>query len=412
MAIRADLFTARVADAGTGLSGPCLFVWVEDRLLPARVADREALSVRQHDIALCSLDTDGGVVVERVERSGNRFTEDILRWRRPDASEMSRMAYLRKRDTIRRAIEDYFFEHGFVHIPSPVHVRNPNPEPQFDIITTNSGCLITSPELQLKRMLIGGFERIYSLVSCFRGKEVDRTHNPEFTMLEWYRVGAGLKELRADLEELITLAARVCGNMNAQGKLKNSAVTLRGLEWEVKSVRELVYRYCSMDLSGCTEAEDLYSRGAVLGFFGREHSGERFEQLFCRLWSRFEAQLGKERPLFITEWPLPLASLAAPSVTDPAVCDRMELVIDGMELANGFRELTDPAEQRSRMQRDCAERKKQNLPIFEPDPGFLTGMEAGLPACAGMALGFDRLCMLLLNAPGVASVLPFSTDEL
>ena len=406
-----ERITGRVAEVGSGNSGPSLFIWVEDRLLPARISGELHTPLFQHDLVRCTTDEDGTLVVEELERTDNCFFEDILRWRRPDCTGRTRIHYLKMRERIRKAAEAYFGEEGFTSIPSPVLVKNPNPEPQFDIVATESGCLITSPELQLKRLLTGGFEKIYSLVPCFRGKETDRTHNPEFTMLEWYRTGCGLESMRRDLRALILRTAESCGALNDEGRLRGTGVRMNG-DWAVQTVQELVLERLGLDLQGCAAAPLLYTRGEKLGLFTREHRDERFEQLFSRLWSRFESSLGRDRPLFITEWPLPLASLAAPSVTDPTVSLRMELVINGIEVANGFRELTDPGEQEKRMLRDSRLRQDLGLSTYSPDRVFLESIRAGLPESAGMALGFERLCMLLLEAPDIRSVLPFTAEEL
>jgi lysyl-tRNA synthetase class 2 len=136
-----------------------------------------------------------------------------------------------------------------------------------------------------------------------------------------------------------------------------------------------------------------------------------FEQAFFALWNRFEHRLGREAPLLVTEWPAPLASLARLKPGDPRVAERMEWIVGGIELANGFAELTDAAEQRRRFEQDRAVRRARSLPEVPPDERFLAALEEGMPPAAGMALGIDRLVMLLAGAASLAEVLPFTWDE-
>lgn len=388
--------SARVA----AVDGPEIKLWIEDRIVDARLA-AGVLPPAVHELVSCRMEQDGLLVTGNLPH-GAAFSDDILRWRRPDAAGHTRFHYLRQRDRIETLVRDWFRQEGFLHIPSPVLVPCPNPEAHFTITRTEGGCLITSPELQLKRLLTGGFERIYSLVPCFRGKETDDDHNPEFTMLEWYRAGGTLDDMADDLEKLLTFV---------QAGLADR-LPFPAPPWPRASCATLVAEKTGLEIGGAVTASDLYARGLAAGLFTREQERESFSLLFSRLWSRFEADLGREAPLFITGWPLPLASLAAVDPDDGSSALRMELVAGGLELANGFRELTDPVEQRRRMEAELAARREAALPLFALDEKFLQSVAAGLPESAGMALGFDRLCMLLTGAPSIRGVLPFAADEL
>lgn len=387
---------ARVA----AVDGPEIKLWIEDRIVCARLA-AGVLPPAVHELVTCRMEHDTILVTGRLPH-GPAFSDDILRWRRPDAAGHSRFHYLRQRDRIEILVREWFRQEGFLHIPSPVLVPCPNPEAHFTITRADGGCLITSPELQLKRLLTGGFERIYSLVPCFRGRETDDDHNPEFTMLEWYRAGGTLDDMANDLEKLLTFVQQELADRHP----------FPAPPWPQQGCTALIAEKTGLDIAGLTTAEALFARGHAAGLFMREQEQEPFELLFSRLWSRFEAELGREAPLFITGWPLPLASLAAVDPDDGSRALRMELVAGGLELANGFRELTDPAEQRRRMEAELAARREAALPLFPLDEKFLQSVAAGLPESAGMALGFDRLCMLLTGAPSIRAVLPFAADEL
>jgi lysyl-tRNA synthetase class 2 len=341
------------------------------------------------------------ILVSAPARQAADFSDDILRWRRPAGTGHSRFHYLRQRDRIETLVREWFHREGFLHVASPVLVPCPNPEAHITITRADGGCLITSPELQLKRMLTGGFERIFSLVPCFRGKETDDDHNPEFTMLEWYRVGGTLDDMARDLERLLIFV---------QEHLADRC-PFPAPPWPRQSCAALV-----AEKRGSRSGERPRVRALRAGACRRTlYAGSGaglFRPLFSRLWSRFEAELGRDTPLFITGWPLPLASLAAVDPEDATQALRMELVAGGLELANGFRELTDPEEQRRRMEAELAARQAASLPMFSLDEQFLRSVAAGLPESAGMALGFDRLCMLLTGAPSIRAVLPFAADEL
>ncbi len=217
--------------------------------------------------------------------------------------------------------------------------------------------LQTSPEYQLKRLLAAGAPSIYQLGPVFRAGETGRLHNPEFTLLEWYRLGFDDVMLMAEVAELVDL---VLGP---------------------QPVRLLPYRELVGTLTGDRDVLDLACADAL-------------------------ARLGPGR-VFVTEYPAQQAALARLNSANPEVAARFELVVDGVEIANGYHELGDAAELRRRFLDDCAERISAGLFCPELDERFLAAMEAGLPDCAGVALGVDRLLMLKMGASSLAEVMPF-----
>ncbi len=220
--------------------------------------------------------------------------------------------------------------------------------------------LQTSPEYQLKRLLAAGAPSIYQLGPVFRAGESGRLHNPEFTLLEWYRLGFDHVMLMAEVAELIDL---VLGDL---------------------PVRTLTYSELIGSQTGDRDVLDLACADAI-------------------------AKLGPGR-VFVTEYPADQAALARLDAVNPEVAARFELVIDGVEIANGYHELGDGAELRRRFLDDCEERKRTGLFCPELDERFLAAMEAGLPDCAGVALGVDRLLMLKMHASSLAEVMPFPVD--
>jgi lysyl-tRNA synthetase class 2 len=221
------------------------------------------------------------------------------------------------------------------------------------------GYLQTSPEYQLKRLLAAGVPSLYQIGPVFRAGEVGRLHNPEFTLIEWYRLGFDDQALMAEVASLLELV-------------------LGPGECRQITYAELVGRDALAELSA--EALDL-----------------RFSEAADALQGRW----------FITRFPAEQAALARLYPDDPSVAARFELVVDGVELANGYWELTDPEEQRRRFAADVEARRVRGLVEPTIDEKFVGALEAGLPDCAGVALGFDRLLMLALGAERLADVMPF-----
>jgi lysyl-tRNA synthetase class 2 len=357
------------------------------------------------------------------------------------------MEYLKSRHRFMRIAESWFDAHGYTQLPMPALLPSVNPEAHIALTEASGGWLSPSPELQMKRMLAGGFERIVSIGPVFRAREVSTIHNPEFTMAEWYHSWAPLETILDELEDLVTAIWRgslPTPELQKDGLLRlanGRTIRMDARPWPRVPICDIIQKALGLDMHGVVDTAELYALGLEHGRFTKDHAGERFEQLFTRLWERCEHTLDYDTPVFITEWPAPLASLARLSPDNPAVTLRAELLIAGVELANGFEELTDPAEQRARFGRDMETRRglagrmeaekagskelqfeiSDHTPPQKPtnhpaplaiDEKFLEALDAGLPPCAGMALGFDRLCMLFTGAEEIRQVLPFAGDEL
>jgi lysyl-tRNA synthetase class 2 len=260
--------------------------------------------------------------------------------------------------------------------------------------------LRTSPELALKRLLVGGAGPIFELARVWRNGEVSARHAPEFTMLEWYRPGLGFDGLMAEAEDFIRAVAPP---IVAHGGVQTDLT----LPFERISMADAFRRWCNgLDIL-CTEGDTaaLHAAAQAAGFATRPD--ESWEDLFFRLLlENIEPKLGRERASFLTHWPAPQAALARRDPTDPRAALRFELFIGGLELANAFDELTDPAEQRARFIADTAERRRiSGERGWEVDEDFLAALEHGMPATSGIALGFDRLAMLVAGARDIADVL-------
>ncbi len=321
----------------------------------------------------------------------------------------------------------FFAARDFIEIEAPLQVPSPGLELHLAAFATEPGgrFLITSPEYQCKRLLAGGLRRIYSLGKVFRAGEAGPHHNPEFTMLEWYRAFAGWEAVADDVAALCAelAASRPGGDGQPRLPYRGRLLDL-ALPWPKLSVCEAMLRYAGVTLRGDETVDALRQ---ALHAAGHRPSEPRdrpptWDELFfpvfldhvepCLLKPPGQDRSAPLRPVVLYDWPLPLCALARPRPDNPAVVERFEAYLAGVELCNGFGELCDPVEQRRRLELDAQRRSERGLPVYPQDERFLSALAAGMPPSAGVALGVDRLLMLLCDAEHIREVLPFASDEL
>ena len=288
---------------------------------------------------------------------------------------------LSERARVLRAIRAFFDARGFTEVETPVRIPAPAPEPHIDCPPSGDWFLRASPELQMKKLLAAGMERIYQIGPCFRAGEKGRRHSSEFTMLEWYRANADYSDIARDAEALLAEVLRPTGTTGV-----SPVAVVR--PFARLTVREAYLRWAGWDP---VEAWDQ----------------DRFD---FDMATKIEPNLPKE-PLFLTDYPAPAASLARLKADDPRVAERWELYVDGLELANAFTELTDPVEQRRRFEGARAERRALGEADYPLDEAFLDAL-AWMPPSGGVALGVDRLVMLACGVHDIAEVIAFATWRL
>ena len=314
----------------------------------------------------------------------------------------ARLPFLRRRARLARAVRGFFEARGYWETDTLCAVPVPGEEVHLDAFRTErrdaSGAtsplwLRTSPEFAMKRLLAGGAGPIFQLARCWRNGEGGALHAPEFTLLEWYRPGAGFSDLMDETEALLravlppSVACR--GRVNALDR------------FERLTCQAAFARHVGADLLGT--AGDAAALAAQAGVALRP--GEDWEDLFFRLLlARVEPALGRDRPTFLTHWPAAQAALARRDPADPRAALRFELYVCGIELANAFEELTDADEQRARFTADRARRHAVSGPDWPLDEDFLDAV-AAMPPAAGIALGFDRLAMVASGADRIEQVL-------
>jgi elongation factor P--(R)-beta-lysine ligase len=309
---------------------------------------------------------------------------------------------LAARARILRAVRGWFEAQGFLEVDTPARVRSPGQEVHLDAVPAGAGhWLITSPEYHMKRLVAAGLPRIVQIAKCWRGGESGPHHRGEFTMVEWYRANAPLAALAEDCEALLRAAAVAAG--------RDPAALALAAPFTRTTVRELFARHAGFDLAGDEAAPTLRAKAAAAGV--ALGTATAWDDIFYQVFlDRIEPRLAAGGPTFVFDWPAPLAALARPKPGDPRVVERFELYAGGLELANAFGELTDPVEQRRRFEDEAATRAGRGKQLYPIDEALLAALPA-MPPTAGIALGFDRLVMLVLGAGDIRDVVAFDEDR-
>jgi lysyl-tRNA synthetase class 2 len=340
----------------------------------------------------------------------------VEQWWRPERFALRR-GRLEKRGRILAAARAFFAARRFVEVDTPALQVSPGLEPHLKALATelhdprdgrsSRRYLHTSPEFAMKKLLVAGIPRIWQLAHVFRDGERGPTHHPEFSMLEWYRADASWRELIPDCVGLLRACQAAAGG-ESFGWLDHSADAHQ--PWQEISVAEAFRTYCAVDILA-TAPNPVIPDFALLAVEARRigvepHLGDDWEALYFRIFlDRIEPHLGIGAPTVLYDFPASMAALSRRNPADPRLAERFELYVCGIELANAFGELTDPAEQRARFLADQAKKQALYGETYPIDEDFLAALEYGLPPSAGIALGFDRLVMLSTAAHHIEDVL-------
>lgn len=281
------------------------------------------------------------------------------------------------------AVRTFFRTRGYLEVETPVRVATPALEQHIDAEPSGQAWLRTSPELHMKRLLAGGLERIFQIGPCFRRGERGALHHPEYSMLEWYRTETDAEGIREETRDLL---AFVAGRVLPEPVIVRHGAELRfDQPWEVLSVRDLFREQVGWDPHTAFD-------------------GERFD---LDLVDCIEPRLPRRVPVALTGYPAERAGLARIRPGHPPVAERWELYLAGIEIANAYTELTDADEQERRFREWAEDRRAGGREVYPLDEPFLDALRRGLPACGGIALGIDRLVMLLTGADSLDAILPF-----
>lgn len=326
-----------------------------------------------------------------------------------------RRPILLARNQIKQALRQWFLSKGFIEVETAALQVSPGNETHLHAFKTrydplDAGpssdlYLHTSPEFACKKLLAAGETRIFTFAPAYRNREHGRLHHPEFTMLEWYRTEVDYHTMMADCADLLRVAATaIDAEAFRQGDLAIAADTAP----QEIAVADAFDRFANIDLRGtytpgATDREALRLAAAAVGI--RTAPDDSWSDIYTRiLVEKVEPHLGRTTASILKDYPIHEAALAAPADADPMIAERFELYLCGLELANAFTELADPAEQRRRFEADMDEKHRIYGESYPIDEDFLAAL-AHMPAAAGCALGFDRLVMLTTGAQRIDDVL-------
>ena len=308
---------------------------------------------------------------------------------------------LRRRAQLLQIIRQFFAEREVLEVETPLLCRATGTDPNLDFFSSqfhsppNSEILYlqTSPEFAMKRLLAAGSGSIYQICKAFRNGEAGRFHNPEFTILEWYRLGFGLEQLMREVGQLLRCVL---------GPLPIQTVSYQQLFHGVTGLDPL--HFSRADYRDYAHAEGLPEADALCG----DDPVLWLDFLFSHC---VQNAMAKQRIYLVYDYPAIQSSLARIHPNDPRVAERFEVFIDGVELGNGFFELSDADEQEIRFDREIKQRRQQGLPPVAKDPLFLSALKSGLPECSGVAIGLDRLLMLVSGCDSIQQVLAFPVER-
>ncbi|QSB00225.1 EF-P lysine aminoacylase GenX [Methylomonas sp. EFPC1] len=311
------------------------------------------------------------------------------------------LAHLRTRAQMLAAIRRFFEVRGVLEVETPLLCPATGTDPQLDFFSSQFNFpptrptlfLQTSPEFAMKRLLAAGSSSIYQICKAFRNGEAGRYHNPEFTILEWYRVGYDLRQLMAEVAELLLQLLQPF-----HAALPAKQISYQQLFLDATGLDPLAF--CSSDYEAYAAANALPE---AVDLCGDDHA----------LWLDFifshcvQRTMDKDTIYLLHSYPAIQSSLARLNADDSRLSERFEVFINGVELGNGFYELADPVEQEARFDKEIAYRLSHDLPVVSKDEAFLQALKFGLPDCSGVAIGLDRLLMIALGSESISDVLAF-----
>ncbi len=332
--------------------------------------------------------------------------------------------FLNERAKIVKGIRDFFWSKDFLEVETPSLVKLPGMEPYLDVFKTQfTGIpfegepakseqmfLITSPEYAMKKLLVAGHEKIFQITKSFRNKEHQSTlHNPEFTILEWYRAFASYEEIMKDTEELVSSLAK---NLRDDHHVTFAGHRVDvGAPWDRVKVKDLFKQYAHIEYEDFEDIEKFRKALKQQGY--KVTAKTPYEDLFFMVFLNvIEPNLGLKKPIIVYEYPTQMAALSKKCDHDPRYAERFEVYVAGMELCNAFTELNDPKEQQARLEAERKERQKLGKDDYPVDQSFIRALEFGMPPSGGIALGVDRLVMLLTGVTDIRDILYFPHRDL
>lgn len=339
----------------------------------------------------------------------------MTNWQRIKNGELDKEIFW-KRAKIIRAIRDFFWQKNFLEAETPIAASVPGQEPYLEIFDTEvrddrgkkfSAALNTSPEYAMKKLLAAGFQNIFQITKAFRNNEsFGGLHNPEFTILEWYRQNASYVNIMKDTEDLVLHILAALG-LPEVIEYQRKKIDFRA-PWEHITVAEAMKRYASVEN---LSYDTLVAAAKEKGYQVKD--GEAYDSVFFKIFlNEVENKFDPSRPVILYDYPIELAALAKRKDNNPALSERFEVYVGGLELANAFGELLDADEQKARFLEDQKVRGAEGKKVYPIDEDFIDALRSGIAPSGGIALGVDRLVMLLTNQNKIEDVIFFPAKEM
>lgn len=324
------------------------------------------------------------------------------------------------REKVIKAIRLFFETQKFHEVETPTLISHPPAESYLDVFQTTlldrnrmgtSVYLSTSPEVALKKLMAAGLGNCYALTKSFRNMETQgNLYNPEFTILEFYRVGATYLDIMKDIEELMVFIVRSLKRDSLSIVYQGKTIDLAA-PWERLSVAEAFEKYAHVDFEQFLDEKKARHIAKDKGY--NVEANTTWEQLYNQiLLNEIEPHLGQGRPTILYDFPSSMAALSKKKTSDPRFAERFEFYIAGFELGDCYSELTDWKEQGERFERELSELRRLGKTVYDYDHDFIEALKVGLPDCSGIAVGVDRIVMLLCDVTDIADTLFFPAGEM
>lgn len=323
------------------------------------------------------------------------------------------------REKILREIRSFYNTLGFHEIETPILLSHPAAESYIDVFETSllnrnrqghKAYLSTSPETSLKKLLAAGLGDCFSITKSFRNTETQsQNHNPEFTILEWYRVNCDYLKIMEDCQDLILTVMKHL-DMGTVLRYQGKSVNMEK-PWDRLTVAQAFEKYSGIGKQDLFHNVTLRNIAKLKGYTVLKNT--TWENIFNQIFlNEIEPNLGHGRPVFLYEFPSRMAALSKTKTDDPTVSERFEFYIAGLEMGDCYSELTDWMEQEKRFRQELAELKRLGKTEYEYDHDFIDALKSGLPSCSGIAVGVDRLVMLMADVSDIADTMFFPVRDL
>lgn len=300
--------------------------------------------------------------------------------------------YAQMRMQFNATLRSYFNKEGFIEVETPIRIKAPAVESNIETFKSEDRFLIASPEIQMKLLVMAGFEKIYQIIHCFRKENCTELHQNEFSMLEWYRVNALIEDLMSDCENIIRNEIDIIHNLLKE--IRTSEIDLNECEKFYQNIKFPFERI---------EIQEIYKE--IAGWDPIEiYDPQKFD---IDMVTKIEPFLKTKPAVFLVGYPYYQASLARLRDNNDKIAQRFELYLNGIEIANGFDELTDSYEQEKRFIEESKIRKSKGMYEYNLDRRFLENLKKGMPQTSGIALGIDRLLMVLLCKKSINDIILF-----